>query len=114
MSLLPILLGALAAAGVWLLATGIVASRAGDATTLARARLARQEIGLGQSAAALELERPLAERLLAPGRRWLSRQLNRMTPAATSQPARRNACAAPCVGSAGTVEHFDVTIVLSW
>ena len=89
MSLLPILLGALAAAGVWLLATGIVASRAGDATTLARARLARQEIGLGQSAAALELERPLAERLLAPGRRWLTRQLNRMTPAARAANFRR-------------------------
>ena len=36
-----------AAIGVYLLATGIVAARAGDATTLARQRLARQEIGLG-------------------------------------------------------------------
>jgi tight adherence protein C len=88
-NLLPILLGALAAAGVWLLAAGIVASRAGDATTLARARLARQEIGLGQSAAALELEKPLAERLLAPGRRWFTRQLNRMTPAARAANFRR-------------------------
>jgi tight adherence protein C len=56
---------------------------------LARARLARQEIGLGQSAAALELERPLAERLLAPGRRWLTRQLNRMTPAARAANFRK-------------------------
>jgi tight adherence protein C len=86
---LPLLVGAVAAAGVWLLAAGIVAARAGDATTLARARLARQEIGLGQSAAALELERPLAERLLAPGRRWLTRQLNRMTPAARAANFRK-------------------------
>jgi hypothetical protein len=58
MSALPIVLGVLAAAGVWLLAMGIVAARAGDATMLARQRLARQEIGLGQSAVALELENP--------------------------------------------------------
>jgi len=89
MNLLPLLIGAIAAAGVWLLAAGIVAARAGDATTLARARLARQEIGLGQSAAALELEKPLAERLLAPGRRWLTRQLNRMTPAARAANFRK-------------------------
>ena len=89
MNLLPLLIGVIAAAGVWLLAAGIVAARAGDATTLARARLARQEIGLGQSAAALELERPLAERLLAPGRRWLTRQLNRMTPAARAANFRK-------------------------
>jgi tight adherence protein C len=85
MSALPIILGVLAAAGVWLLAMGIVAARAGDATMLARQRLARQEIGLGQSAVALELEKPLGERLLAPGRRWLARQLNRLTP--TTQAA---------------------------
>jgi tight adherence protein C len=89
MNLLPILVGIIAAAGVCLLAAGIVAARAGDATTLAMARLARQEIGLGQSAAALELERPLAERLLAPGRRWLTRQLNRMTPAARAANFRK-------------------------
>jgi hypothetical protein len=34
--------------------------------------------------------------------------------AAASQPAMRNACATPSVGSAGTVEHFDVTIAPSW
>jgi tight adherence protein C len=85
MSALAIVLGVLAAAGVWLLAMGIVASRAGDATMLARQRLARQEIGLGQSAVALELEKPFAERLLAPGRRWLASQLNRLTP--TTQAA---------------------------
>jgi tight adherence protein C len=86
---LPILVGIVAAAGVWLLAAGIVASRAGDATTLARQRLARQDIGLGQSAAALELEKPFAERLLAPGRRWLARQMNRLTPSAQVANFRR-------------------------
>jgi tight adherence protein C len=89
MSALPIVLGVAAAAGVWLLAIGIVAARAGDATTLARQRLARQEIGLGQSAIALELEKPLAERLFAPGRRWLARQLTRFTPAAQAANFRR-------------------------
>ena len=89
MSVLPIAIGIAAAIGVYLLATGIVAARAGDATTLARQRLARQEIGLGQSAVALELERPLMERLFAPGRRWLTRQLTRMTPAAQAANFRR-------------------------
>ena len=70
MSLVPILVGIVAAAGVWLLAAGIIAARAGDATMLARQRLARQDIGLGQSAVALELERPFIERLMAPARRW--------------------------------------------
>src|SRR5258708_15836518 len=79
---LPLLLGVAAAAGVWLLAAGVVASRAGDATMLARQRLARQDIGLGQSAVALELERPFLERLLAPPRRWFDRQMTRLTPAA--------------------------------
>jgi tight adherence protein C len=89
MSTLPILVGVIAAAGVWLLVAGIIAANAGDAATLARQRLARQDIGLGQSAAALELERPLRERLLAPGRRWLARQLNRLTPAAQAENFRR-------------------------
>jgi tight adherence protein C len=88
-NLLPVALGVAAAAGVWLLAMGIVAARAGDATTLAKQRLARQELGLGQSAIALELEKPLADRLLAPGRRWLSRQLTRFTPAAQAANFRR-------------------------
>jgi tight adherence protein C len=88
-SVLPIVLGIAAAIGVYLLATGIVAARASDATTLARQRLARQEIGLGQSAVALELEKPLMERLFAPGRRWLARQLTRMTPAAQAANFRR-------------------------
>jgi tight adherence protein C len=78
-----------AAAGVWLLAAGIVAARAGDATMLARQRLARQDIGLGQSAVALELEKPLGTRLLAPGRRWLARQINRLTPEAQAANFRR-------------------------
>ena len=89
MNLLPILVGVLAAAGVWLLAAGIVASRAGDATMLARQRLARQDIGLGQSAVALELERPFVERLLAPSRRWLARQMSRLTPATQAANFRR-------------------------
>jgi tight adherence protein C len=89
MSLVPILVGIVAAAGVWLLAAGIVAARAGDATMLARQRLARQDIGLGQSAVALELERPFLERLLAPGRRWVERQLNRLTPTAQAANFRR-------------------------
>jgi tight adherence protein C len=86
---LPVAVGLIAAAGVWLLAAGIVAARAGDATMLARQRLARQDIGLGQSAAALELEKPFAERLFAPGRRWLSRQMTRLTPAAQAANFRR-------------------------
>jgi tight adherence protein C len=89
MTYLPIVIGVAAAIGVYLLATGIVAARAGDATTLARQRLARQEIGLGQSAVALELEKPLMERLFAPGRRWLTRQLTRLTPAAQAASFRR-------------------------
>src|SRR5450759_638360 len=83
--LLPILVGVVAAAGVWLLAAGIVSARAGDATMLARQRLARQDIGLGQSAVALELEKPFIERLMAPARRWFTRQMNRLTP--TTQAA---------------------------
>jgi len=86
---LPVVIGVFAAAGVWLLAIGIVAARAGDATMLARQRLARQEIGLGQSAVALELEKPLGERLLAPGRRWLTRQMTRLTPAAQATNFRK-------------------------
>jgi tight adherence protein C len=89
MSLLPIIVGIVAAAGVWLLAAGIVASRAGDATMLARQRLARQDIGLGQSAVALELERPFVERLMAPARRWFERQMNRLTPAGQAASFRR-------------------------
>jgi tight adherence protein C len=86
---LPVLVGLIAAAGVWLLAAGIVAARAGDATMLARQRLARQDIGLGQSAAALELEKPFAERLFAPGRRWFARQMTRLTPATQAANFRR-------------------------
>jgi tight adherence protein C len=89
MSLLPILVGLVAAAGVWLLAAGIVAARAGDATMLARQRLARQDIGLGQSAVALELERPFVERLMAPSRRWFARQMTRLTPATQAANFRK-------------------------
>ncbi|HEY1455368.1 MAG TPA: type II secretion system F family protein [Candidatus Dormibacteraeota bacterium] len=89
MNPIPLLLGVLAAAGVYILAVGIVAARAGDAAMLARERLARQEIGLGQNAVALELERPLGERLSAPMRRWLTRQLERLTPAAQAENFHR-------------------------
>jgi len=81
MNLLPLIIGLAAAAGVWLVAAGVRSSQSGDATTLARQRLARQELGLGQSAIALELEKPLGERLTAPARRWLAKQMNRLTPA---------------------------------
>ena len=86
---LPILIGVAAAVGAYLLTVGIIASRAADAATLARERLARQEVGLGQSAVALEMEKPLRERLTAPMRRWLERQLMRMTPAAQAAHYRR-------------------------
>ncbi|MEA2643921.1 MAG: hypothetical protein QOG08_947, partial [Chloroflexota bacterium] len=72
MNALSIIVGVAAAAGVWLVVAGIMGSRTGDAASLARQRLARQEIGLGQSAVALELEKPLGERLLTPLRRWFT------------------------------------------
>jgi tight adherence protein C len=87
---LPIVVGLFAAAGVGLIIAGIRGTRTGDPATLARQRLARQEIGLGQSAIALELERPLGERLLAPARRWFVRQMIRMTPAAQAATFRRH------------------------
>ena len=90
MNALPIIVGLFAAAGVWLIVVGIRGSRTGDPATLARQRLARQEIGLGQSAVALELERPLAERLVAPVRRWFIRQMVRMTPATQAATFRRH------------------------
>jgi tight adherence protein C len=90
MNALPIVVGLLAAAGVWLITAGVRGARTGDAATLARQRLARQEIGLGQSAVALELERPLGERLLIPLRRWLNKQMIRLTPAAQAANFRRN------------------------
>ncbi len=89
MSMLPILIGVGAALGAYLLTLGVIASRAADATTLARERLARQEVGLGQSAVALQLEKPLGQRLFAPMRRWLDRQLMRMTPEAQAANFRR-------------------------
>lgn len=89
MSGLPIVVGILAAAGAYLLTIGVIASRAADATALARERLARQEVGLGQSAVALEMEKPLAERLFGPMRRWLERQAMRLTPEAQALHFRR-------------------------
>jgi tight adherence protein C len=90
MNAFPIVVGLLAAAGVWLITTGVRSARASDAATLARQRLARQEIGLGQNAVALELERPLGERLLIPLRRWFSKQVIRLTPAAQAANFRRS------------------------
>ena len=81
MNALPVFLGLIAAIGAWMIASGVRGSRTVDAATLARQRLARQELGLGQSAIALELEKPLGERLFSPVRRWLSRQISRVTPA---------------------------------
>jgi tight adherence protein C len=81
MNVLPIILGLAAAVGVWLVATGVRSTRTGDAASLARQRLARQELGLGQSAIALALERPLGERLSAPVVSWFSKQMKRVTPA---------------------------------
>ncbi len=89
MNALPLIIGVGAALGAYLLTVGIIASRAADATTLARERLARQEVGLGQSAVALQLEKPLRERLLGPMRRWLDRQMTRMTPEAQAANFRR-------------------------
>ena len=86
---LPLVIGIAAAVGAYLLTLGIVASRAADAATLARERLARQEVGLGQSAVALQLERPFLERLFGPARRWLERQMMRMTPEAQAANFRR-------------------------
>jgi tight adherence protein C len=86
---LPFLIGLLAALGAFMLVLGIVASRTSDAATLARERLARQDIGLGQSAVALELEKPIAERISSPMRRWLGRQMLRMTPAAQAANFRK-------------------------
>ena len=89
MNALPLILGIGAAIGAYLLTIGIIASRAADAATLARERLARQEVGLGQSAVALQLEKPLGERLLAPLRRWVDRQMTRLTPEAQAANFRR-------------------------
>ena len=89
MSGLPIIVGILAAAGAYLLTIGVIASRAADATALARERLARQEVGLGQSAVALQLEKPLVERLFGPMQRWIERQMMRLTPEAQALHFRR-------------------------
>ena len=89
MSALPLLVGLGAALGAYLLTIGIIASRAADAATLARERLARQEVGLGQSAVALQLEKPFVERLMGPARRWFERQAIRMTPQAQAANFKR-------------------------
>ena len=88
MNALPLVIGVAAAVGAYLLTVGIIASRAADATALARERLARQDLGLGQSAVALQLEKPFLERLTDPTRRWMERQLMRMTPEAQAANMR--------------------------
>jgi tight adherence protein C len=89
MNALPVIVGIGAALGAYLLTIGVIASRAADAATLARERLARQEVGLGQSAVALQLEKPFLERLLGPARRWLERQTMRLTPEAQAANFKR-------------------------
>ncbi|HEV2414719.1 MAG TPA: type II secretion system F family protein [Candidatus Dormibacteraeota bacterium] len=89
MNALPILIGIAAALGAYLLTIGVIAARSVDAASLARERLARQEVGLGQSAVALELEKPLRERLFGPMRRWSERQATRLTPEAQAANFRR-------------------------
>ena len=89
MNALPLVIGVAAAVGAYLLTLGIIASRAADPTALARERLSRQEIGLGQSAVALDLEKPFLERLGGPMRRWMERQMVRMTPEAQATNFRR-------------------------
>jgi len=89
MNALPFVIGIAAALGAYMLTIGIIASRAADATTLARERLARQEVGLGQSAVALRLEKPFLERLFGPFRRWVDRQTMRLTPDAQAANFRR-------------------------
>ncbi len=89
MSVIPILLGLAAAVGVLLVASGVGNTRTDDAASLARQRLARQELGLGQSAIALALEKPLSERLTAPIRSWFSKQMKRVTPAGQAASFQR-------------------------
>ena len=89
MNLLPILIGLGAAVGAYLLTIGIIASRSMDPATLARERLARQEVGLGQSAVALELEKPLRERLFGPLQQWFQQQAMRLTPEVQAANFRR-------------------------
>jgi tight adherence protein C len=89
MNALPLVIGLGAALGAYLLTIGIIASRAADPAMLARERLARQEVGLGQSAVALELEKPFLERLMGPARRWFERQALRMTPEAQAANFKR-------------------------
>ena len=89
MNAIALVLGIGAAVGAYLLTMGVIASRSIDAATLARERLARQEVGLGQSAVALQLEKPLRERLFGPLRRWFERQALRLTPEAQAASFRR-------------------------
>lgn len=89
MNLVPLAVGIAAALGAYLVVIGVVAARSADAATLARERLARQEIGLGQSAVALQLEKPFFERLLSPLRNWLGGQMMRLTPEAQAANFRR-------------------------
>jgi tight adherence protein C len=89
MNALPIALGLVAGLGVLLVVLGMRSTKATDAATLLRERLIRQELGLGQSALALQLERPFLERLTDPFRKAIMRQMNRLTPAAQAANFQR-------------------------
>jgi tight adherence protein C len=89
MTSLPLVLGLAAAIGVALVAFGMRSTQSTDAATLLRERLIRQELGLGQSAVALELERPLADRLSAPVRKAINRWVGRLTPATQAASFQR-------------------------
>src|SRR3989441_9426758 len=89
MNVRPVLIGLMPAIGAWLLASGVRVSRTSDAAALARERLARQELGLGQSPIGLELEKPLRERLFAPVRSWFGRNMKRFTPATQAASFQR-------------------------
>ena len=89
MNSVAILLGIGAAIGVVMVLLGVSSSRETDATSLLRERLVRQELGLGQDAAALELERPLSERLMAPISNAIRIQMNRLTPVAQAANFQR-------------------------
>jgi tight adherence protein C len=86
---LALALGLLAAAGVGVVALGVRLAEASDAAALARERMARQDMAVGGSLTDLELTRPLAERMLMPLRRAITRLVNRWTPATQSARIQR-------------------------
>jgi len=90
MNALPLLLGLVAAGGVVVAVLGVRIAQASDAASLARERLARQDLALGGgSLAELELTRPLRERLLQPVSKATTKLVNRWTPATQSARIQR-------------------------